>query len=306
MNPSQARQQQADANSLDQIALPSLLTTYPHSRRFRLSNKTRVFLPVHQRDFNYIVLGGTAPLRALDKVLKAENLEAVPFAGQPGYGEVQLYAIKYLDGDAGAYGEFFEVFLVRDKPIDSASVAVGSPYDQYFVRRAYVSRSAQKAIAFGIEVWGYPKKPGTIDHSIVQRHVSFKCVVDGKTAISASSEQAFANPTDITNRFTFITPYEIRRSYAGVINTGKRSLWVFDKTKNDVLSTDKSTVLGSDLHDLQFKPTFWAMFTHMKAVGFSDTIPADDLLRSQAAVQPKEQTLKNNTTMSRIKSLPPL
>jgi hypothetical protein len=185
---------------------------------------------------------------------------------------VQLYCIDYLAGDVGPYKETFEVFRIQQKNIDGRLPPKVND-NQYFVRR--VSVSTEKPMQFGIEVWGYPKKLGLTEYSEAEGDVTFRFSDDeGKPAFSGCCQKGLSLEASHfpENKFEFVTPYELRRSHAGVINSGDFASRAFNKSI-DAFEIDPSTALGAELRSIKFEPMLWWVCRNMQAVGFMADIP---------------------------------
>ncbi len=249
---------------------PPLFEQYPHSERFQLTKNgdpaERVLLPVHIQNYDWAFLSGVGDAKELQKILEPQDLDLTET--QPDSGlNVGIFAINYKESDVGPFREYYLIVGAKDRPIDGRALpsehSVG-----FFVWD--IELDSDLAIRFGRQVWGHPKtyaeaKVGWSgdDFAFEFKEPSGNAIFSGKCTGGAGLPFASVRFPP----FFFITPYEIRRSWAQAVNEGETAGRAYDPDR-DVLDWNPNSRMGSKLARVGFKPIYWTLGKNVKAVGF--------------------------------------
>lgn len=244
-----------------------LLDEYPHNERFQLTRDgkqaEKLCLPVHVHDYDWALLSGRGDDGELRSVLATEDLDLDEL--QPSTGlNVGLFAIDYRQSDVGKFKEYYLVVAARERAIPGG----GTPVHGKGLFVWDIQLDADLPIRAGRQIWGHPKtwceaSVGFQDGDFRFRYAerNGQAIAWGHAAGAADLAYSFVRFPS----FFFITPYELRRSWAEAINEGHTAGRAFDPSR-DELGWNVESRMGSKLSRVGFQPRAWTLGRNMSAV----------------------------------------
>jgi Acetoacetate decarboxylase (ADC) len=247
-----------------------LFEQYPHGERFRLEKDgtaaETVLLPVHIQNYDWALLTGIGKPAELQSMLEREDLDLCTMQLDSPLN-VGIFAINYKESDVGPFNEYYLVVSAKDRSIEGRPIASERTLGFYVWD---IELDSDLAIRFGRQVWGHPKTYALGKVGFYKRAFGFDFTeTSGKPIFSGSCGDCDGLPFAFVRfpPFFFITPYEIRRSWAKAINEGESAGRPYDSGL-DRFEWNPYSRTGAKLTRVEFKPLYWTLGKNVRAVGF--------------------------------------